>query len=222
MTAMEQSTQKAVQLKLERTAKALEKNNFRTYVVGSCEEARQIAAKVLQEGEVISSGGSATLEQTGIKEMLKSGSYVFMDKDNKDTDTVSFYEKALTCDVYFTSSNAITEAGELYNVDGFGNRVSVFSFGPKRVIVVAGFNKIVSTMQDAVKRVKMIAAPTNCIHLGKKTPCAQTGCCIAADGAMTEGCKAEDRICRHYAITAAQRPDRKRIEIILVAEALGY
>ncbi|WP_099205119.1 lactate utilization protein [Scatolibacter rhodanostii] len=219
---MNQKSKSTDIVKLEEVAKVLEKNNFTTHMAKDKKEAKDIIRSLLKKGDVISSGGSVTLEQIGIKELLASGEYEWLDKENKKSERVAFYQKAQNCDMYLTSSNAITESGELYNVDGFGNRVAVFSFGPKKVIVVAGINKIVKNIEEAVRRVKTIAAPYNCMRLKKNTPCAQKGQCIAVNGNMTEGCQSPDRICRHYVITSNQRNDLKRIEIILVGEELGY
>lgn len=208
--------------KMEQTAAALQKNHFPVHMAKDRHEAYDIIKSLLHKGDSVSHGGSVTLEQIKIKNLLANGDYLYLDRDNKDSDTETFYQKALSCDVYLTSSNAVTEDGQLYNVDGYGNRVAVYSFGPKKVIVAVGWNKIVPTLSDAVKRVKTVAAPQNCLRLNKQTPCAKTGHCIALKGKMSDGCQSPDRICRHYVTTANQREDLKRIEVILIQEELGY
>ena len=123
------------------------------------------------------------------------------------------FRKSFFSDTYLTSTNAITENGELYNVDGYGNRVAAMIYGPKSVIVVAGINKIVKDLDQAVERVKRIAAPANSIRLDKNTPCTKTGYCV--------DCKKDDRICCSYTVLGHQK-QKNRIKVILVGESLGY
>ena len=111
------------------------------------------------------------------------------------------------------SSNAVTEEGELYNVDGNSNRVAALAYGPDSVIVVAGCNKIVPDIAAAVERVKKIAAPVNATRLHCSTPCAKTGECM--------NCHSDGRICCNYLVSAQQR-HQDRIKVILVGEELGY
>ena len=105
-------------------------------------------------------------------------------------------------------------------MDGNGNRVAALIFGPRRVIVVAGVNKIVKDLDQAIARVKTLAAPANGVRLGTGTPCSRLGCCAACDGRMTSGCASEKRMCCHYVVTGYQRTDR--IRVVLVGEDLGY
>jgi hypothetical protein len=120
--------------------------------------------------------------------------------------------KALTSDVFVASTNALTEDGKLLNVDATGNRVAAMFFGPKKVIIVAGVNKIVKDIDAAEKRVREWAAPQNAKRLNRKTPCAETGVC--AD------CRSPQRICNIY-VTLAKRPSRTEVVVILVGENLG-
>ena len=127
--------------------------------------------------------------------------------------------------MYFTSTNAVTENGELYNVDGTGNRVAAIVYGPKSVVVVCGYNKIVRDLKEAEMRVKEIAAPANTIRLNKNTYCSKCGVCVSAkDGESTglaKGCKSEDRICCSYLVSGYQR-QKNRIKVIIVGEELGF
>jgi hypothetical protein len=124
-----------------------------------------------------------------------------------------------------STGNAITENGELYNVDGTCNRVSALLYGPKSVIIIAGKNKIVKDLGEAVIRVKTLAAPPNCKRLNKQTYCAKTGQCVAIGRAdekeMTSGCNSPDRICRSFVVCGPQ-VFKNRIKVILVNEDLGY
>lgn len=109
-----------------------------------------------------------TLAECGIQDLLKSGAYEFLDRTVMDPQEV--YRRTFSADVFLTSANAITEEGELYNVDGNGNRVAALIYGPQRVIVVAGVNKIVRNLEEAISRVKYVAAPANGVRLGTNTP----------------------------------------------------
>ena len=120
---------------------------------------------------------------------------------------------AFNSDTFISSTNALTEDGELYNVDGNGNRVSAMIFGPRQVIVVAGINKIVKDMAEAVKRVETVAAPKNTVRLECDTPCARTGECAH--------CHSDSRICCSYVRLAQQRVPN-RIKVIIVNHELGY
>lgn len=211
---------------LERTAKNLETNNMKCFIADTKEEVLPIVKELLTEGETVSCGGSATLAETGVTELLRSGAYNFLDRAGKSPEEAEeIYRRAFSADSYLTSSNAITENGELYNVDGNSNRVAAICFGPKSVIVVAGRNKIVPTLEDAVTRVKRLAAPMNTARLGCETYCQNKGECmsLASGGCagMTDGCKSESRICCSFVVTAFQRI-KSRIKVILVNEELGF
>jgi len=208
--------------RLEYTAEALRKNRMDACWVRTKEEACEKVRSILTKDAVVASGGSMTLAECGIMELLRSGAYRFLDREAVPKEEIKeLYHKALSADFYLMSSNAVTENGELYNVDGNGNRVSALVYGPETVIVVAGANKIVPNLDAAVQRVKTIAAPANAMRLHCDTPCAQTGYCAGIKGDMTAGCRSPQRICASYLVSAYQRiPDR--IKVILVAESLGY
>jgi hypothetical protein len=177
----------------------------------------------LPAGGTVTHGGSMTLTECGIPEMLRSGDYQYLDR-SAVSDPTEIYLKGYGADVFLSSSNAITENGELYNVDGNSNRISALCFGPKKVIIVAGINKIVPTINDAILRVKTVAAPMNATRLKCSTYCAKAGKCISltkANPEMTDGCGSDSRICRNYLISGAQR-DPERITVIIVKENLGY
>ena len=121
--------------------------------------------------------------------------------------------RGLTADVMITSSNAITLDGKLVNLDGMGNRVAAMTFGPKKVILVVGMNKIVPDLESAMSRVKHYAAPVNAIRIGSQTPCVETGLC--AD------CRSPGRICNIWSIIEGHMV-KGRIHVKLVGEQLGY
>lgn len=213
--------------RLNRVKEALEANNFEVYTVSDREEAAQTVKSLLNDGDVIGVGGSETLNECKILDIIRDEKYRFVDRYEKGLSPEQVRQRqveALGADVFITGTNAITERGELYNVDGNGNRIAAIAFGPKSVIVVAGANKIVKTLDDAIKRVKMYAAPANTKRLGIKSYCQSFGECKAlASGQceMTDGCKGANRICCDYLISAYQR-QKGRIKVILVEDSLGF
>lgn len=222
---MDENMKKLLEIRMNKTAENLRKNNMEAYIAKDSEEAVKIVESLLNEGESISCGGSATLNESGVMDLMKSGKYNFIDRSKAKTpeEVEAIYRQVFSCDTYLTSSNAVTENGELYNVDGNSNRVAAICYGPKSVIFVVGMNKIVRNLDEAVTRVKAVAAPPNCFRLDKKTPCNATGECIslATGGDMVSGCKCDERICCNYLVSAYQR-HKNRFKVVLVAEALGY
>lgn len=216
---MDKNLRQVIMQRLERTAEALRKNNMAAYVCKTKKSALKQVEELLTEGASIGSGGSMSMEECGVMELVRSGRYNFIDR-SKAEDIDKCYNEMYGADFYLCSSNAVTEMGELYNVDGNSNRVSMIAFGPKKVIMVVGCNKVVRDLDEAIRRVKEIAAPANCKRLGCKTYCAETGVCMGRDGGMTDGCKG-DTICCNFLVSAKQR-HKDRINVILVAEELGY
>lgn len=217
-----ENLEKIIQLRLEKTAKALESNNMTAFVVGTKEEAAEKVKSLIKKGDVIASGGSVSLSECGIIDMVKSPDYTYLDRNSGDPKEI--YRKSFTADVYLSSANAITENGLLYNVDGNSNRVAAIAYGPESVIIVAGYNKIVGSLDEAVNRVKKIAAPANTVRLSCDTYCAKSGECAAfakGNDELTCGCSSDERICCNYLISAKQR-HKGRIKVILVAESLGF
>lgn len=202
--------------RVKRTIENLEKNNMNGYYVQTKEEALKTIEKLISEGDTVSVGGSMTLFEVGVIDLLRNGKYDFLDryKEGLTPDQIKeVFRKSFFADVYFTGTNAITENGELYNVDGNGNRVAAMLYGPDKVIVVAGINKIVKDLGEAVMRVKEMAAPANNVRLNRTNPCTKTGYCM--------NCKQEGRICNEYTVIKRQR-DANRMHVIIVNEDLGY
>ena len=222
---MENAVNEIIRLRMEKTKNALENNNMTAYTVKTKEEAADIVRSLLKKGDVIASGGSVTLNQCGITDIIKSPDYIYLDRNSVAPDkTAEIFRKSFSADVYLCSSNAITENGELYNVDGNSNRVAALLYGPKSVIVVCGINKIVKNIDEAIKRVKTIAAPQNTIRLGIKTPCGKTGECVSLrneNPELCDGCHGDTRICCNYVVSAQQR-HIDRIKVIIIGEEYGY
>ena len=207
---MDQNVKAIREAQVERTLKALAKNRIPAVFVATKEEAVEAVRGMLKPGDVVSCGGSMTLAESGVRDLLKSGEYEFLDREAMDPQEA--YRRTFSADVFLMSANAITEDGELYNVDGNGNRVAALIYGPKRVIVVAGVNKLVRDLDEAVSRVKCMAAPANGVRLQTHTPCSRMGRCSGADGRMTAGCASERRMCCQYVVTGYQREeDRKSV-----------
>ena len=202
--------------RIQRTMDNLLKNRMKPYFVESREELYSLVRELVKNDKLITSGGSMTLKDSGVMDLLMSEfKDAYLDRSaGKNPDEVGeIMRKAFVSDSFLSSSNAITENGELYNVDGNGNRVSAMIFGPKQVIVVAGVNKIVRNLEEAKRRVETTAAPKNTVRLNCATPCAKVGEC--------QHCHSDARICCSYVTLAQQRvPDR--IKVIIVNEELGY
>ena len=209
---------------IENTIRNLEKNNIEALYVESKEDVVPLIEKLVPQGSTVAVGGSVSLDESGVLSHLRSGRYEFFDRYAQGLsreEVMEVYRKSFGVDAYFCSSNAVTEEGELYNVDGNANRISAIAFGPKNVIMVVGVNKIVKNIDEAVKRVKTIAAPKNCRRLDCRTYCFEKGHCMDMDGGMGKGCDSPQRICRHYLVSAKQAV-MGRIKVIIVNEELGY
>ncbi len=222
---MDAATKKALRLQAEAVIEKLERNNMTGYYVSSKAEVAAKVAKLLHDGDTVAVGGSMSLAETGVMDLLRSGRYRFLDRyapGLSAEEVQDIYRQSFFADAYLCSSNAVTMNGELYNVDGNSNRVAAICYGPKSVIMVVGCNKIVRDIPAAITRVKRRSAPANAIRLHCQTPCAQTGSCVGVqrDG-MTDGCAAEGRICASYVVSAHQRLPG-RIKVILVGEEVGY
>lgn len=208
--------------RISRTMDALRKNKMKPYFVENRSEIFPIIRELIANDKLITAGGSMTLRESGVTDMLLNEyKGVFLDRSAAKTpeETGEIFRKAFISDTFFSSSNAITENGELYNVDGNGNRVSAMIFGPKQVIVVAGVNKIVKDIEAAKERVERIAAPKNTVRLNCETPCSKTGECERLRSGSP--CHSDARICCSYVTLGQQRvPDR--IKVIIVNENLGY
>ncbi|MDR0984186.1 MAG: lactate utilization protein [Ruminococcus sp.] len=220
---MDKFAQNVILKRVNKVAEALKKNNMDYYYAGSKEEVNAIVENLLNRGDVIASGGSMTLNECGVLNMVKmNNNYKYFDRENVDPANIpQLYKASFSADVYLTSANAITENGELVNVDGNSNRIAAIAFGPKSVIVVAGYNKIVADVEEGIKRVKTFSAPANAMRLECSTPCASSGECCGIDGGICDGCASEDRICCNYLVSAYQR-QKGRIKVIIVGEELGY
>ncbi len=200
---------------IERTKKALERNGFESLFVPDADSALKAISDMIPDGATVGIGGSMTLSQIGFFEKIKGRNVNLINPLSKSVtpeERNQLSRKIFSCDYFLCGTNAITEEGQLYNVDATGNRVAAMFFGPKKTILVCGVNKIVKDMEEARKRVWNLAAPMNAKRLGRKTPCAETGVC--------SDCSSPERIC-NIGVEIVKRPTRSDILVILVGEPLG-
>ena len=213
---MDKNVQWINEKKIERTIVNLEKNNIKAYYAKSDDEIFQTIKDIVKDGETVSVGGYMTLFETKIIYFLRSGRYNFLDRYKENltqTDLKEIYRKSFSANTYFASANAITEEGEIFNVDGNGNRVAAILYGPDKVILIVGVNKIVKNIDEAIKRNKDISGPANAKRLNLQTPCAKVGYCM--------DCESKDRICCEYTVIKRQR-NENRIHVIFVNDNLGF
>ncbi|MCU0591846.1 MAG: lactate utilization protein [Desulfobacterales bacterium] len=197
----------------------LEANNFDVYTAADSAAAQRIVMdEILPKcgARSVGWGGSMTVAGTGLFQAVKARADIEMvDTLDKQVSAEEFFErrrKSLLVDLFITGTNAVTEDGQLVNLDMFGNRVAALTFGPRHVVVIVGRNKIVPSLDEAMFRVKNIAAPANAMRLDKKTPCVKTSYC--------DECKSPDRICNTWTITEKSYP-KDRVKVVLVNQDLG-
>nr|MBP3599070.1 lactate utilization protein [Eubacterium sp.] len=194
----------------------LAKRNMEGYYAETKEEAvKLIMDKFLTEGKTVCYGGSMTLTESGLMDAIKAGPCTLYDRATAVTpeEVKDMNAKMINSDYFLMSTNAITVDGELVNIDGRGNRLSYLLYGPENVIILTGMNKVVSSVEDGVRRVRDIASPPNTVRLNKNTPCAKTGRC--------GDCFSEDCICSQIVVTRRSGV-KNRIKVVLVSEELGY
>ncbi|MBR4628128.1 MAG: lactate utilization protein [Ruminococcus sp.] len=216
----------ALEKRIMAVGEKLKKNNMEFYYAETAKDVRPIVEKLMPEGCTVTHGGSVSMTECGIRELLASGRYNYLDRSKAATaeEVKQIYRSAFSADVFISSANAITEDGVLYNVDGNSNRIAAIAYGPDSVIIIAGYNKIVRDLHEAELRVKTEAAPPNCVRLSCDTYCANAGECVSLSKAshqMSDGCSGDGRICCNYLISAQQR-HKGRIKVIIVGEELGY
>lgn len=202
-------------LQVERTLEALKKNRFDARFFATAAEALEEVWKMIPAGAKVGVGGSLTLNQVGFFEEAKKRTFQLLSpfvKGLSQEEGEKVRREILTADVFICSSNAVTEDGKLFNIDATGNRVGAMMFGPKKVVLLCGVNKIVKDIGEAEKKVQQYTSPLNARRLGYKTPCTQTGECV--------DCASPERICNVY-VTLAKKPRRTDFSIFLIGESLG-
>ena len=198
-----------------RLVKALQNRFFESWYFSQPEEAVDKVFSLIPETHTVSWGGSVTATTLELTKLAAEKGYRVIDRDKaaSPAERVELMRQSLLCDTYITGTNAITEDGQLVNIDANGNRVAAMAYGPKQVIIVAGMNKLVKTLEDAYARAKNIAAPANAQRFpAYKTPCNETGVCT--------DCLTADCICSFFLRTRICRP-AGRIKVILIGQDLG-
>ena len=195
--------------------KNLKSRHFDAYYCRTREEALEKALSLIPAGASVCWGGATSAQQIGLIDAVKAGDYRAMDRSEAKTpeEREELMRRGLLADCFITGANALSLDGQMVNIDGNGNRVAAIVYGPKQVIVIAGMNKVMDTLEAAVTRARTIAAPMNKQRFPQETPCLVTGSC--AD------CKSEGCICNQILITRHGRP-AGRIQFILVGEPLGF
>lgn len=205
-----------LKIKEKNLIESFAKHQMKLMFVKNQEELHNELKKILNQGKKVAIGGSLTLEQLDVPSLIKKSDVHFIDRfeeglTSKQRDIR--YREAFFADVFLTSTNALTMDGYLYNVDGTGNRVAAMIYGPKKVIVVAGLNKICKDEKAAIDHIREWSAPANALRLNKQTPCTQVGKCV--------DCLSTDRICSSYVKLGYQK-QLNRIEVIIVEDNFGY
>ena len=210
-----QNIKAANKLKIDTVIKQMEKRGIQGHYCETKEEASKMILSMIPDRSLISWGGSATINALGVKEMLAERDVETIDPYGTKDPAESFERRrqSLLADYFLMSANAVTMDGELVNIDGTSNRVAALCFGPKKVLVVVGANKLVVNLEDALSRAKSYAAVPNNVRLNRNNPCTITGVC--------SNCLSKDCICCNI-VTTRYCSNPGRIEVILVNDNLGY
>jgi hypothetical protein len=199
-----------------RAVEKLQAHDFQAVYVRARDEAVKEIWKSITPGMKVGVGGSVTIRELGIIEQLKSKGHMVYDHwaaALSREDSLRIRRSQMTSDLFLASANAVTVNGEIVNIDGAGNRVNSITFGPGKVILVAGYNKLVDDVQEAIERTKNVATPMNAKRLNTEAPCAKLGYCV--------DCNSPHRLCRVTTILE-RKPLLSEILVILVGEELGY
>jgi len=213
---LSENLKEANRVKIDTVVKAFAKRGMKGYYAENGKAALEMILEMIPEGSSVGRGGSVTLNEIGVFEELHRGNYTCLEPHGEPDPEK---RKAITREIFsadflLTSTNAITMDGEIVNIEGTGNRMAPFIWGPDRVIVIAGANKLVGSLEEAEARIKHDACPPNCIRLGKQTPCAFTGKC---GNCLSPG----NTICCNTVVTRFNSIE-DRIHVILVNDNLGF
>ena len=199
----------------EKLIKNLKNRHFEAVYCENREQALKQALAWIPEGSSVGWGGARSAQEIGLMDAVRAGNYRAIDRDQAKTpaEKRQIEKDCLNADVFITGANGLSLDGQMVNIDGNGNRVAAIIYGPETVIVIAGMNKVMDTVEEAVKRARTVAGPMNEQRFLGNTPCAVTGIC--------GDCKSEDCICNQIVITRHCRPSG-RIKFIMVGEELGF
>ncbi len=211
---MTQMHQKYYEKRGQILVKNLQSRHFEAYYCPDKASALEKALELIPKGATVGWGGALSAQQIGLMDAVNAGEYNAIDRDKCKTpeEKAEAYKKCMFADVFLTGANALSLDGQMVNIDGAGNRVAAIVYGPETILVIAGMNKVVDTLEDAITRARTVAAPLNKQRFPNQTPCEVTGTC--AD------CKSESCICNQILVTRHCRPVG-RIKFIIVGEDLG-
>lgn len=212
---MDQHKNQLFEIKKKELKKTFQRNGIECLFLENKQELLDYLKTYLKDNKTVGVGGSMTLFETGVIDLLRKCPVQFLDRYQKDLtrdEVEDIFHQSLLADLYLTSSNAIDMQGNLYNIDGNGNRVAAMIYGPKKVLVIVGKNKIVEDEQAAIQYIQNVSAPANDMRLNKKTPCVQTGKCM--------NCQSDERICSMY--TKISRQKQGRMSVLVINEEFGY
>ncbi|MBI2854938.1 MAG: lactate utilization protein [Chloroflexi bacterium] len=199
-----------------RTVKALQRNGFDAVFAESMDAARDIILRLVPEGATVGVGGSMTVRETGVPQILHEQGRRLFDhwRPGLNAEEIMAIRRAhLTCDVFLTGANALTSDGRLVSCDMAGNRVCAMTFGPRKVVIIVGVNKIVDSLDEALRRIKEVAAPQTMRDSGFAAPCGQTGMCI--------DCESPQRGCR-VTVILERKPYYTDTTVVVVGEPVGF
>ena len=194
--------------------KNLKSRHFDAWYCEDKASALEKALELIPEGSTVGWGGALSAQQIGLMDAVNAGNYRAIDRDQCKTpeEKLQAAKESMFADVFLTGANALSLDGQMVNIDGTGNRVAAIIYGPGTVLVIAGMNKVMDTLDAAMTRARTVAAPMNKQRFPNQTPCELTGTC--------GDCKAEGCICNQIVITRHCRP-AGRIKFIIVGEELG-
>lgn len=201
---------------VQKTIQSLKRNNMAGYYVQSVAQLHELLVSLMEKGETVGCGDSLTLEQTGVFDLVRRRDYRFLDKHKPGLcreEKREIYLQNFRADTFLTGINAVTANGELFNIDGNGSRVAPVLYGPRQVIAVAGTNKIVPSVDEAILRARQLSAPLDAKRLGKETPCTKLNRCI--------DCRHEQRICNDFVLITGQF-ERDRIKVVFIQGEYGF
>jgi len=205
-------------LQAETVIQNFKKRGIEGFYFDSSTEAVEAVCRMIPAGALVGLGGSETLIESGLLDALRRMDLRLLDRYREGVSKEQVDEmrrQGLLADAFIMSSNAVTADGRLVNIDGTGNRVAALIFGPKKVIVIAGMNKVARDLEAAIDRARNTAATANSLRVGADTPCSHTGFC------QDPHCHAPRRICCQLVVTeSCMTPGR--IVVVLVGEDLGY
>ena len=201
---------------IETVMKNLKMNRIPSILLESSSALQAYFDAHITDGTIVGVGDSMTLEALGVYDYLRRRQIRFLDKYRENLskeEKRSLYLANFGADFFLSGVNAISATGKIYNLDGNGSRVAPMIYGPKKVILLCGTNKVTESDEEAIDRIRRIAAPLDAKRLGKKTPCRVTGVC--------QDCKSPDKICNYWTIIQGQF-DENRIKVVFISEELGY